>query len=395
MNKAEKFVSDLCTESFFNLWSYANPRRPSSHKELCDILVVCKTSIIIISVKEINVQKKGNYEVDAERWFRKAVDESVKQIYGAERQLLSMKNVIRSTGEPGIDLPDLSIREVYRIGVALGSNGKYSLKMGDFGKGYVHIFDEVSFQIIMKELDTIKDFLQYLDAKEKLLKKGIILTVIGEENILALFLRNKRSFNSLFDDLDVAIVEDGHWQEFAKSREYLAKQKADEISHLWDKMIKEIVEYSVRGTLETATTLSECDEVLRIMALENRYCRRLLGKALYDFIKRGTRSRLIQSPSGITYVFLKRPHGTDRDERRRELADRCYVARGLYLNQPIVIGVATEDDPSRGVSFDVCYLEKESLDKKDIEEIVEFQKKTGIFSKLKILGIREDEYPHD
>jgi hypothetical protein len=386
MNKAEKFVSDLCTESFFNLWSYANPRRPSSHKELCDILVVCKTSIIIISVKEINVQKKGNYEVDAERWFRKAVDESVKQIYGAERQLLSMKNVIRSTGEPGIAFAAKSERKIFRIAIALGGEDKYPyIAGGDFGKGFVHIFDEKTFFILLRELDTITDFIHYLQDKENLLESNVRIDVAGEENLLALYLQNGHNFNFTSDSK--VYIDNTLWERYVQKEDYLSYHKAREVSYLWDKLIKIVIDDFFASQLETSGTLSDVELALRTMALEDRVSRIDHSRHLLKFLEESSkvRSRILQSGSGITYVLLAAPHETKRDHRRTELVGRCFIARGIVRDQPEVVGIGTEKlDLSKGSSLDIVYLRRDILDSRDLKKMRELQEKTGWFRELKI-----------
>jgi hypothetical protein len=92
------------------------------------------------------------------------------------------------------------------------------------------------------------------------------------------------------------------------------------------------------------------------MALENRFSRRILGKAFKEFMdlarKNKVRSRMLVSPSGIVYVFLATPHGTDRRYRAAELGNRCFVARGLNQGHYTVVGLATEQpEPGRGFSF--------------------------------------------
>ena len=83
VNKTEEFVLGTCQRSFLALWCYNNPRGKDG-KELCDILVICDPHVIIISVKEV-LLKEGKNAVEYKRWERKAVDASVKQLYGAQR----------------------------------------------------------------------------------------------------------------------------------------------------------------------------------------------------------------------------------------------------------------------------------------------------------------------
>ena len=65
------------------------------------------------------------------------------------------------------------------VAVALGSDGAVGFEQGDFGKGFVHILDDRSLQIVMEELDTITDFVEYLLAKEALISSGATPLVTG------------------------------------------------------------------------------------------------------------------------------------------------------------------------------------------------------------------------
>lgn len=223
VNSSEKFVYRVAQKSFLSLWSYVNPLNERD-KELCDILVVCEPDIIIISVKDRKVTNSGDVSRDWKRWHKRAVDESVKQIYGAERWIKSATNVIRSDGTPGLLFPNESERRIHRVAVAVGSEGNVPIRFGDFGKGFVHVFDEMTFEIILSELDTISDFTAYLKAKETLCKNVPDIIMQTEEDLLAWYLKNQRTFPT---DVTSLIIDEGQWSDFSKSEEYRRKQHAD------------------------------------------------------------------------------------------------------------------------------------------------------------------------
>lgn len=170
-NESEQFVHDICKKSFLSLWSYANPLGKAS-KELSDVLIVCDPDVIIISVKDIRITDSGNISTDWNRWRKRAIDASINQIYGAERWIEGASHVVRSDSSVGIALPEKKVRRVHRVAVALGGEGKAPIRFGDFGKGFVHVFDKVSLQVIMGELDAVEDFIGYLLAKEELYRSG-------------------------------------------------------------------------------------------------------------------------------------------------------------------------------------------------------------------------------
>ena len=108
------------------------------------MMVVCDPHIIIFEIGECGVTSSGNIEVDWNRWKKRTIEKLVGQIYRAERWLKEAKHVVKKDGTEGLPFPDLSRRQIYRIAVALGSKRKVPFEMGNFGKGFVHIFDELS-----------------------------------------------------------------------------------------------------------------------------------------------------------------------------------------------------------------------------------------------------------
>src|SRR5437763_1388312 len=194
----EAFAHSVCRQSFLSLWSYASPQGRTPGKELCDILVVCDPDIIIFSVKEVKPKAKAPDEVRFRRWVRGAVDESVKQIYGAERFIQSERHshVVREDGSRGLPYPTRIERRIHRVAVALGGDDHFRVPYGDFGKGFVHVFDERSFRIVLSELDTITDFVEYLTKKEDLFAPKRDVLVGLEEDVLAIYVHDNRSFPS-------------------------------------------------------------------------------------------------------------------------------------------------------------------------------------------------------
>lgn len=182
------------------------------------------------------VSDSGDQLVNWSRWRKKAIEESCKQIYGAERWIKSATHVIRKDGTRGLQLPGSAEQRIHRVAVALGGKGKVPISFGDFGKGFVHVFDEKSFAITLNELDTVEDFVKYLTDKEALYKSGV-QTVFqgGEEDLLATYLHQGRVFPS---NHDLIVVEDSLWKKLIEKPEYKAKQIADKESYAWDRLIE-------------------------------------------------------------------------------------------------------------------------------------------------------------
>ena len=118
-------------------------------KELCDTLVVCEPDIIIFSVKNIKLTNSGDSAVDMERWRKHAIEASCKQIYGAERFIKSAPHVIRKDGSPGLPLACGIPRRIHHVAVAVGGQRRVPFDFGETGRGFVHVFDEITFGTIL------------------------------------------------------------------------------------------------------------------------------------------------------------------------------------------------------------------------------------------------------
>jgi hypothetical protein len=387
-------VYELCRRSFLSLWSYPNPVRQDG-RELCDILVVVDPDVIIFSVKEIKYPAAVLDDIGVKRWLRRAIYRSVKQIYRAEKSIVGMKHVITHEGAQGLPLPDSGERKIHRIAVALGSMAKARyIGSLDYGKGYVHVFDERSLQIILRELDTITDFVQYLSSVESLCDRGTWVISDGAEDVLAYYFLNNRSFREVGDRL---VIREPLWDILQGEPKFARKKQEDAISYLWDRLIEGISRQIQEGTLDYEGRPGDGERALRAMARESRLNRRVLSQQIHDALqttpKTKQRSKVLPSFSGTTYVLLVCERERDRNQRRTELLERCFVARGLNPTSSVVVGIATEHPDPSGNSYDVCHLEIPEWTDEDKAQADAIQKERSYFVDADRLAVPVDEYP--
>lgn len=379
------------------------PQGKERGKELCDVLVVCDPDVVIFSIKDIGLKKTDDPTVGWDRWRKKAIDDSCKQIYGAQRWIDSATNVITKDGEKGIAFPEPSRRRVHRVAVALGSKGEVPITFGDFGKGFVHVFDEWSLDVVMNELDTISDFVKYLADKEALYTRGVLTMFAsgGEEDLLAFYLHQGRQFP---DEPDFLVLDGDLWDTLTKKPEWRSRKDADKVSYAWDRLIETLYEdfksqrMLVSDHRFSATSLMEIERVLRVMAREDRFSRRMLSGAFLEFIEsaqaQGIGARMVPCLSGVKYVFLARPFGEGRRRRMEELFLRCFVARGLEPAARTVIGIATErPELGKGHSLDTLCLDKVEWTEEDQRNLKLVQEELGYFAAPRQSRLRGSEYP--
>jgi SEC-C motif len=446
---SERYLKKLCDRSFLSLWSYPGLFRDQGRtggkgdgKEVADLLVVFENHVIIFSDKHIRFDKHGSIEVGWGRWFKKAVLKSAHQVWGAERWIRQFPNRLfldkTCTVAFPIPLPDPSKAVFHLIVVAhdasrvcrerMGGSGSLmfdSLLVGDehlkkpfvIGridgtKGYVHVFDDTSLDVVMRYLDTVSDFIAYLTKKEQLLTSGMHVLAAGEEELLAEYvskLNGEGDHDFVFPKGTTDIVlDEGRWAKFLGSEERKAQIEANRVSYSWDLLIEQFLQHLMSGTQyeSSHTEISEQEKSFRWLARENRTRRRMLANAIHGLLAK-TRddyraSRLLKPsrPGDPYFLFLllpRYPSVEEKDYRRvrtQLLRDYCQVAKLHFPDAQHIIGIATEplDDNDRR-SEDFVHLDATEWSERLNEQARSIKRDLGIFEDTHTFAGREQEYP--
>lgn len=392
LTPSEQFTHDLCTQSFLAPWCYNNPIGKKG-KELCDVLGVCDPDIVVFSVKDVGLADEDNH-VHRKRWLREAVDASLRQLYGASKWLQSASHVIRNDGTQGLPLPPHGQRRIHRVAVAFGSRGKCSISSGDFGKGHVHVLTEQALIDVLTELDTITDFIHYLTAKEDLLTNNGGIVINGSEaDLLGFYIHAGRAFP---EKAGLLMIEPGIWDALRTKPEFIARKAEDRDSYTWDDLIDDLAGHDHRGL---GLELSDRELVIRELARENRFGRRLLSQALVKFLREAKagamRSRIAQSPSLRLYVFAYFAKGKPREARIDELSSRCLIARTKFQDSSdVIIGIGfNEFDPDIGSATDLIRLENDTSSDEWRQQARSLEEEFGYFKGRPIQRNLADEFP--
>lgn len=411
---SERYLSKLCRWAFLSLWSYTNLHTDEGRKngkgvghELCDLLVVFDDDVIIFSDKDAKFDRTIDISIAWKRWFKKAIRKSADQIYGAERWLRNYGDRIYLDSECTkpfpISLPPTDRIRIHRVSVArgiykacrdyFGGNSLGSLMInsdlvGDDhykmpfsighvnpDRGFVHVFEDFTLGAVLRELDTVSDFVTYLTKREKFLSnKKLAVIAPGDEQLLAIYL-TKNNAEGEHDFIlpgegpaDVVSLDESFWPSMIKNPQYIAKKEADKISYVWDQLIEHLIKHGIgySPTRGTDVSLAERELALRIMASEGRVQRRHLSHALYGVIESDkglTRLVISNTLPDVAYLFLTIPRSPDRsyDEyremRRNVLTAYCKVAKLKAPLARFIVGFATEPDSGRGRSEDLLVLD--------------------------------------
>ncbi|BAS67920.1 hypothetical protein [Bathymodiolus septemdierum thioautotrophic gill symbiont] len=387
LTPSEKFINGLCESSFLKLWTHPNPKG-KKNKELCDCLIVCGVHIVIISVKKIEY-KDTNNKTGHDRWVKQAIDKSAKQIYGAERWLEKTDTVTRHD-ERIINLPPKSERIYHRISVSLGSKLQVPMPYGDLGNGFIHVCDEKSTEILFKELDTILDFTNFLQAVENLSNKTkLIFDGGGIEDLIALYLQNNDLFKNCKNS-NLMISTNDIWDGWVNSQEYKDRLLDLQSSYPWDGLIEHYSQDLLSGEVFDFYNrkATNNDWAIMTMALQPRDHRAVLMDAFIECLNNDeSASRIAQGYNNTIFVFLRGKH-CDREHRSKELLLRCCIV-SVNLENKIIVGIARDKPEGNGCSSDLVYIEDKNWTQEEKNKYKEPSKELNYFKGINWKEMKE------
>ena len=445
----ERYLVRLCEKAFLRLWSYPNLYRDQGGgKELCDVLIVFGHHIIVFSDKSCVYPDSGDEVKDWARWFKRSIKESARQVYGAERWIrhhpdrifldpgcsnplpikLPLSNemrihrvvVARGAGERcsaffGGDTGSLMVRSDLvgdaHINASAGPFGIFCIGQVDPGKGFVHVFDDANLDVLLSELDTVADFVNYLTRKEALFRSVKVVSATGEEDLLAYYLThtNPNGEHDFVLPPNNDIVQFDHfYREMRENQQYIDKKSADEISYLIDLLIEHASSSAVDGKLIDGNGLpvGNYEKALRILAAESRLSRRNLAKALVGLLSSvrdhgRPRSRYVvkgdKSGTGYCFLVIPCPKGRDYNKHRLSRLNRlvgcCKVMKIRFPNLQHIVGYAPEPLDGEQRSEDLVYIDVTKWTEEDAEVARSIQRESRILDAPTITDIKETEYP--
>lgn len=331
---SERYLIRKCQSTFLSLWSYHNLfTTQKKGKELCDVLALFGNHIFIFSDKLCGFDNDGDIRIAWNRWYRHAVEAGAKQILGAERYIRSNGSIFldsKLTCPFPLPLTINKSTHIHRIIVARGvrdacrryfDGGNGSLVVNtqivgkqhlyDIGRDgipiasdekpifsigivadrqhYIHVFDDYTLDCIMDELDTVSDFISYLEQKERLIGAGKDILAAGEEELLGRYL-------SITENEQHCIIKEnefqkqqgfrlsGFWEHYLQAPERLVKIDENRVSYLWDDLLEKAFKNMREGTLRSVSHQDYQSQVRLFyrFAKPCRVERRVLANAFRD-----------------------------------------------------------------------------------------------------------------
>lgn len=415
--ESERALTRLARKAFLTLWSYPNVYSDEGRsngkgdgKELVDLLVVFGNDVLLFSDKHCGFQSDVEIKIAWPRWYKRAIEKSVRQLAGAEnflRRFPSRVFVDKSCQtELPVRLPNPDSARYFLIAVTRGgheaaaqyfgggSSGSLMLnseleERGHFdqpfeigfplgGRRFVHVLDEVTVDTLLEELDTVPDLVDYLSCKEKYFgANGVIMSIAGEEELLAHYMctmdEGRHALPKVPSGAHGIVLAEGDWQRYRSSPQRAAKREADKGSYMWDALIEHQASFVRAGTAigfpSVVPEQVDHERILRALASEPRLGRRELAshfRAALSMSEPGNKfARMTMSNDSKSrgYVFLTIPRMNDVEyQEYRELRTHVLLAyshgmkmRFSHLSE--VIGIASEPFSEDAASQEFLYID--------------------------------------
>jgi len=425
INGSERALAALADRSFLRLWTWPNLWM-KQNSELADILVVFGDHVLIFSDKGAAYPATDDARLNWTRYYRRAIAESAHQINRAERWIERFPDKVfldpRLETPLPVPLPPLERRVVHRICVApaaadaaraeglaglrlapavVGDAERFATGRVEECRGWVHVFDQITLDNVLSELSTAPDLIAYLTAKEALVERGGLASAPSESDLLAGYLLNNRRFPADGAPLTVAA---GLWTGLQEHPQYVERQRRDRISVFWDRLIERVYRGFVARDLELGNEIPmpDLEPILRLMAAEDRFNRRLLSMIIVERIEGQGGATLIPSSSpDLTYLTLIQPYDrneTERDYRYRRaqsLQLRILAAKAADPGLRKIIAIGLGQANARGGSEDLTFADTQAWSPEMIAHGQRVRDELGYFRDDRVVLNRqiEDEFP--
>lgn len=389
----ERLLAEFCERSFLKLWSYPNPHKDDGH-ELCDLLAVFGDTVFIFfdRYNELSEKSDKDPQVLWERWRRNVIDRQIKTAHGAERYIRSGRPIYVDARreQPFPLLFDREKAVIHKIIIAHGAKeaceraspeniyGSLAITYTEPNRGPtfpfhiaidrhnpVHVLDSHNMPIVLRELDTVRDFSDYLEEKVRAISNFEFLSYCGEEDLLGHYLLSYSAAENRYvigpkdrnEKINGLMIAEGGWHDFVQTEVYKNTKKEDQISYFWDQLIQRTCQNRLDGTLGGNADIMHSQSAIYEMVREPRFVRRAISKrmltAAANFPDTGSSSRQVTFiPSfepNVGYVLLQvrapeeiRAKADFREKRQTLLEIACGAAKNKFPSLLKIIGIGIE-----------------------------------------------------
>lgn len=387
--KTEDLIESICTKTFLSDFTVRSPKYTKTkgrEKEIADILIPFNNTLIAFQVKTKYEAKTihDRDEVELDRIERK-VGETVRQFKAIEEAFRNDKidNLVSVRGYQ-IPYKNNNISQIIGIAV-LDILGEDDLsdddKTGIFcpvhyvGTIPIHVFMRDEFEIITNVLDTLPDFLAFINKREEVKSKLPIIT--SELDLLALYMTNPRMIDDIItekvDKVFLTDLWDSYKDEYNALMEFKIQYSPDYIiDHILEQLHTTIgfnsgIELPKGPNVEEGNEIDNYLEIATILNGLNRAERVSFGHVFFGNLE-------IADKDGFSFSFSyykEKSEGiffySTKDDRQKRMDKLYKLSSAVYCVYDLtkIIGIATDNLAVKMRSYDFLLMDGVSFTNRD------------------------------
>lgn len=431
----EKLLESLCGSTFLKLWTYPNPTKDDG-KEMCDLVAIFEDYVFLFFDRQSKHLEKTSKPILTrwKRWKKEVVDKQIKTAGGAEKYIRRGRTLYVDRSRE-CEIPilfDPKKVKIFKIVVAHGAekackdfssdnlHGSLAISYSDEidsdsetvpffvhlkREDPVHILDSFNLQLILKELDTFADFIEYFEEKERAISQLSYLSYTGEEELLVQFLQGyntKTKRHEICDPkkkYDYMMIDQGQWERFNGDPQIqLARQQNGKSYEFWDDLIQRSSDIALSGASSGDSPLQGKSAIYE-MAKEPRYVRRALSAHFMNSIQNHpdsydsyrNMSVAMSARENLLYIFLiitfpeRLTHQQRKFHRESALEIACGSSKNSFEKVEKVVGICISSPyvhPNDGENFVLMEFDRWDAEKaeryRELNIDYEFFKKTDM-----------------
>lgn len=391
--EVENLVGEISSAAFLHDFVVPNPEYRQNNgltKEAADFVVPFGEAMLAYQVKSKTEIKSGSEksQVDFKR-IQKVVEKGIGQLKTIQNAM-EQKQIDKLVNTRSIELPfdRAQINKVHGIVIIellgeekFSEEEKTSLYGGyTFKHGMpIHVFRLSDYRQIAVELDTLPDFIEYLEIRQQFYERRILIPLTEELDYLAFYKTSPELVEKCLNgDCQLLTIQDGMWESYLTDhrKEIDKRTKENKASYVIDKVIAELhtslgfdTEVDIppaRNKHEQGTIENYIAGVTELSKM-NRITRRVVGQKFLERMEKAERTghghsliMNVEENSAVLVLSSNKP----RQERANALYNLCSVAYST-LNLARIVGIVSEPLKTMRRSFDIVVFQDVEFENRD------------------------------
>lgn len=400
---AENIIHKICEKMFISDFVISNPKfnkatgKKKFQHEIADTLVLFANQLISFQVKSRNIPSVSNIDNELSR-INRLVEKGGAQLASINAALRSDILTVKNRVGAQITLQSNDIQKIIGV-VIINIAGDEQLKSAYYEKITTkftvnkniptHIFTSTDLELISNEIDTIPDFLKYLNRRESVHRKNLLNGSKNENDYLAFYKVKENEVLQAIENNTELNIPHGFWDHYESTYATKINERdtANQPSYEIDKIIG-VLHKSIgtndllQGTFKDhkENTIEDYFSAITELSSFDRVTRRNQALKLFEIMNKadkqpdGSHTLSINNKTGLIFFSSSQP----REMREKRLNLICNAAYYRF-NLKKVIGLATDPASANKHFFEVIKIENQTHP--DHEELAKLGYQ--IFGKIK------------